>query len=204
MSFLFIEIFSLSLYSNYKYMKSKIIVQPNDIILDRFDTNHFIQHQGGELVKYLKDWEHFIPVGGFPHGSYTILISPIFSSKEQFDKEIIETQLGINKLIEQLNLNNQSVSRIECCLEQSDDMDALQHPINGGKGQECRNEKYIDNEDYKNGNWVFEYIMTSARMTNQYGTASAYGNRFDVETNDKCQITKKYFILKIKSSWNSI
>ena len=66
------------------------------------------------------------------------------------------------------------------------------------------NEKYIDNEDYKNGNWVFEYIMTGARMTNQYGTASAYGNRFDVETNDKCQITKKYFILKIKSSWNSI
>lgn len=185
-------------------MKSKVIIQPNDIILDRFDTNHFVKHQGSELIKYLNNWEHFIPVGPFPTGCYAQLISPIFSSKEQFDLEVIATQLAINKFIEDLNTNGKSVSRIECWLEQSDDIDAIQHPINGGTAQECRNQKYIDNQDYKNGNWVFEYIMSSAKMTNQYGTSSAYGNRFDVDINNKCKIVKKYFILKIKSSWNSI
>lgn len=185
-------------------MKSKIIVQPNDLILCAEDDTHFIHLQGEKISKYLKYWDYFVPVGPFTAGSYSEVISPIFSGKEQFDSEVINTQLSINKFIEDLNKNNQSVSRIECWIEQSDDIDALPHPMNGATGQECRPQKYTDNEDYKNLNWVFEYIMSSAKMTNKYGTNSAYGNRFNVETNDKCEVTKKYFIFKLKSSWGSI
>lgn len=192
-------------------MKSKIIIQPNDLILSREDDTHFIHLQGENLSKYLKhssieeySWDYFVPVGGFPPGSYAEIVSPIFSGKEQFDIETVNTKLAINKFIEDLNKSGQSVARIECWLEQSDDIDALPHPMNGATGQGCYPKKYHDNQDFKNGNWAFEYIMSSAKMTNKYGTSSAYGNRFDVTTNDKCEITKKYFILKLKSSWRSI
>ena len=185
-------------------MKNKIIIQPLDIILDRNDRTHFIERQGSEIVKFLGYWNHFIPVGGFPSGCYSEIISPILSGEEQFELEVEKTKRSINKFIEELNKTGKSVSRIECWLEQSDDKDALPHPINGATGQGCYPKKYLDNNDFKNGNYAFEYIMSSAKMTNKYGSESVYGNRFDVETNEKCLITKKYFLLKLKSSWNSI
>lgn len=67
-------------------MKTKVIVQPNDIILDSGDDTHFIRRQGGELVKYLNGWEYFQPTGNHPFGAYAEVVSPIFTDKDKFNE----------------------------------------------------------------------------------------------------------------------
>jgi len=174
-----------------------IIHNTIDIIVKRNDVN-ILESQAINLVIYLPDWEIYEPFpngGKAPAGSYTRLISPIFElNKDNLELEIQKTLSGLSKFISDLNNTGKGISRVDCTLEQSDDIDAVPHPNNG-----LSNTKYRDNKDYKNSSWVFSESIKSEDSFKD----TVYLNKTFRETND-VKVTKKYYTLIIDSPWLSI
>ena len=184
-------------------MTQTLIYSPVDIIVNRSD-NSILESQANVLVNYLPGWEVFEPFpngGKAPAGSYTKIYSPIFQiDNDDLASELQKTYDGISKFITNLNNNGNGVSRIECVLEQSDDKDAVPHPSNSISGNEPRNSKYTENKDFKWSNWLFTDIF----KTENWRRNTVYLNQTVRETNDKAKVTKKYYVLKISSSYKSI
>jgi hypothetical protein len=182
-----------------------IIVSPQDLILDRWDKKGIADHQGTLLATYLPNWTYYRPVPGqsslrcgiFPVGSYCEIYSPIFTDKADLEKEVQKVHEGFAKFIIDLNKQGKTVSRIDCWLEQSNDYAAVPHPLNDNKAS---HDLYIKNKDYKHGTFPFGYIF----QTENFHKDTVFGNKFILETNKKCKVTKKYFTLKIDSPWLSI
>jgi hypothetical protein len=177
---------------------------PIDLILKRFDKSVIAEYQGKVLVNYISDWLYYQPVpnqssivrGEFTLGSYCKLYSPILSNTNDLDTELKKVYDGIEKFIQYLNSEGKTVSRLECWIDQSDDMMALLHPSNDTPDMFNR---YQTNQDYKNGSWLFNDIFKTHNSVKQ----TVYGNKFDREINN-FKPTKKYFVLRIESSWLSI
>lgn len=174
-----------------------IIHNTIDIIVKRNDVN-ILESQASNLVNYLPGWEIYEPFpngGKAPVGSYTRLISPIFElNKDNLEFEVQKTLSGLSKFISDLNNTGKGISRVDCKLEQSDDIDAVPHPNNG-----LSNTKYRDNKDYKNSSWVFSESIKSEDSFKE----TVYLNKTFRETND-VKVKKKYYTLIIDSPWLSI
>lgn len=184
-------------------MEQTLIYSPVDIIVHRTD-NSILKSQANVLVNYLPGWEVFEPFpngGRVPVGSYTKIYSPIF----QIDNDDLATELqkaydGISKFITNLNSNGNGISRIECVLEQSDDKDAVPHPSNSISGNEPCNSKYTANKDFRWHDWIFDETFKTENARRN----TVYLNQTVRETNDEVKTTKKYYVLKISSSNESI
>lgn len=175
-----------------------------DLILSRWDKNNILEHQGQTLVSYLPNWTYYQPIptksyivkGNYPLGLYCKLYSPIFDQTTDYNKEIQMVYDGVDKFIKDLNKNGKTVSRIECWVEQSDDITALPHPLNDNATMVSN---YQTNQDYKNSSWIFNDVFKTKDARKQ----TVYANSFERETN-VFKPTKKYYTLRIESSWLSI
>ena len=199
----FVSLYQLKKLNMYSKGKVKVVYSDVDLILQSKDSN-VLEGQGYELVKYLPDWVVYEPFpngGKAPTGSYTTLYSPIFEKgKNDIQTELEKVFNGLAEFMKNLNSNGQTVSRIGCWLEQSNDYDAVPHPVNNIKGHNGTNQKYIDNQDFKFCNWVFDDITKQ----DLFGEI-VYGNRVNREINGlKTIVKKKYWGLHINSSWCSI
>lgn len=165
-----------------------------DLILNRWDKNVILEHQGPLLVKHLSGWIYHQN----SRSKSCQIFSPILTDKNDLDKEIKKVYDGITKFITDLNKDGKTVSRIECWLDQSNDQDALPHPSNNMAVASAKAQK---NQDYKYCN----YIFVDHYKTENFAKDTVYGNKFERELNScKIKISKKYFVLHIKSSWLSI
>lgn len=174
-----------------------------DIVLDRFDTINILDNQASSLINFLPNnfviFEPFPTGGQAPAGSYTKIYSPVFTSDDDVTDKVKTILDGIHEFINDLNSNGKTIGCIECYLEQSDDLDAVPHPINNVTGNLPTNPKYIQNGDCKNCNWIFSDMF----MT--YDRTKVYGNKFNREINNLSGIIKKkYYTLRIESPWLSI
>jgi len=174
-----------------------IVEYSNDIIVKRFDNDKILSSQGEVLIKHLPNWSVYEPHpngGKAPAGTYTKLYSPIFESSKPLREALQEAHDGISEFIKELNASGKGISRIECQVEQSDDFDAVPHPSNDPDMK-----KYFDNGDYKNSKWAFNQIF----LTENHAKQTVYLNKYTREDNN-VKIIKKYYILRIESSWSSI
>jgi len=184
--------------------KYTVTQSPNNIILSRWDNVNIIEDQAINLVNYLPGWILFEPFpngGSAPVGSYTKLFSPIYTSSDNLQAEVQKVYDGIQKFISDLNQNGKTISRIDCWIEQSDDIDAVPHPNNNISGNLPTNSKYLSNQDYKFSNWVFCDIF----KTENPATQTIFANKFLREENKLDNIVKKkFYTLRIDSCWLSI
>jgi hypothetical protein len=176
-----------------------------DLILKRFDKNTILEHQGQTLANYIPGWSFYQPIpnqsfivrGGYPIGSYCKIFSPVFdNATTDYNTEIQKVYDGVEKFIQDLNKQGKTVSRIECWLDQSDDVLAIPHPANDNGDMVNR---YQNNQDYKNAGWIFNDIFKTENTVKE----TVYGNKFVRQVN-KFKPTKKYYTLRIESSWLSI
>jgi len=184
-------------------MTKTITHSPIDIIVSRWDDKNILESQANNLLNYLPGWEIFEPFpngGSAPIGSYTKLFSPIFQKEEDnLTSHLQVVYSGISQFISDLNKTGKGISNIECWLEQSDEKEAVPHPSNSISGNEPSNSKYIQNGDYKNCKWVFNDTFKTEDEINQ----TVFLNKTLRQINN-VKVTKKYYVLKINSSWLSI
>jgi hypothetical protein len=181
-------------------MSNIVIHSDKDLVLLRWDEK-ILKKQGSKLLELLpKNWiyHEFDTFQKFlPNCSSSSIYSPIFENTLDLSETIDVVTKAISGFIACLNKSGNTISRISCYIEQSNDKDALPHPLNNNKESIA---KYSSNQDYKNCKWIFDDTNTVCSVSDQ----TVYGNQFKREYNNKVKINKKYYIIKIESSWGSL
>lgn len=163
-------------------------------------VNDPLVHQSEKLLEYLPGWKLYDP---FSNNTYNKLFSPIYEvGVDDIDTILIELDKSIGEFMLSLTRNNQTISRIDCTLDCSDDKELVVHIDNGIKD----NIRFIDdvkNKQKRYGDWIFSQ---SSKFVSKFVPNSGddfYGNKFVREVND-FKIAKKYFCISLDSPYNSI
>ena len=180
----------------------EVIHNEKDLILNRWDNNQIVQNQGPNLLKLLPNWS----IEGKTNNN--MLYSPLLTKGiDGIESELQKVYDAIQQLITNLNSEGKTISRIECWLHQSDDIRAINHPLNTHKVRVSKDTTHKEqlqlahlNNDYKFSSWVFTDHFKDKEGDN------IFGNRFvrQIKKNLKSAVKKKNYTLVISSAWSSI
>jgi hypothetical protein len=170
----------------------EVIHNANDLILTRWDNTNVVKDQGPNLLKLLPNWSILRKTNN--NMLYSLLLT---RGIDNIDHELKKVHDAIQILITDLNLQGKTISRIECWLHQSDDREAIYHPLNTNPDQVKLAQL---NGDSKFSSWVFTDHHKDERGDN------IWGNKFNrqIKKNHKTIVKKKYWVLSISSAWSSI
>ena len=170
----------------------EVIHNINDLILSRWDNTNVVKNQGPNLLKLLPNWS----IQGKTNNNM-LFSPPLTKGIDNIESELQKVYDSIQQLITNLNSQGKTISRIECWLHQSDDVEAIYHPLNTHKEQLQLSQL---NNDYKFSSWVFTDHFKDEKGDN------IWGNKFmrQIKKNLKSIVKKKNYVLVISSAWSSI
>lgn len=181
-----------------KIKKSNITYGTDFVLTDM--VNDPLEFQSENLLQYLPGWKLYKPFG---NKTYQRLFSPIYEvGVDDIDAILVELDKSIENFMLSLNSNNQTISRIDCTLECSDEKESVVHIDNGLQG----NVRFIDetkNRQKRYGDWIFSQMTKFVSKFVPNSGDDFYGNQFVRETND-FKVSKKYYCIVLDSPYRSL
>jgi hypothetical protein len=182
-------------------MKKKQIIYSFPDLVIKLNSTNILSGQASNFINKLPGWEVYEPYpngGKAPTGTYTQVWSPIFDrDTNDLELEVQKIYDSLKSFITDLNSQGKTISRVDCWIDQSDDISSVPHPSNELIDHSGMTKEYRKTGDYKLHNWIFcDFVKI-----NSFG--ECYGNIFFRETNN-VKLIKKYYTIHIDSSWGSI